>query len=84
MCQVLSAGVGEKRVNKMGKTVCLRGADILVSTKVASTHDVYCLFIRRTDLAGHLLCVSILQSVIRRPSENVGAGIFKELQILAD
>lgn len=70
-------------MNKMAKTVCLRGADILVSTKVASTHDVYYLFIR-TDVGGHLLGVSILQSVIQRPFENVGAGIFKELQISAN
>lgn len=64
MCQALSTGVGEKRVNRMGKIFCLPGADMLVSTKVASAHEIYYLFIRRIEVGRHLLCVSILQSVI--------------------
>lgn len=76
-------GVGETVWTKWEKKFCLRGADILVSSKQARTCGICCLIIRGIDVCWHLLCAPVLQSVLWRSSKNVGAIILKELKILA-
>lgn len=47
---------------------------MLVSTKVASAHEIYHLFIRRTEVGRHLLCVSIvsdIEALWKRGSQNL-------------
>lgn len=49
----VAIGVGEIVVNKIGKNVCLHGADMPLSTKLALTSAIFYL-IRGIDICWHL------------------------------